>query len=129
MSRKQKTRPEPCSTCPYRQDAPSGLWSEHEYEKLRDYDLPTGSQPFSSFACHSSPAALCAGWVAVHQNRGHEYELLALRIHPAEQPEVTTPLWSSGNEAADHGERDLDHPSDEAKAAAEKVMRKIARRA
>lgn len=31
-----KCRSQPCDTCPYRQDAPSGLWSASEYAKLPD---------------------------------------------------------------------------------------------
>ncbi|MFC6371193.1 DUF6283 family protein [Nonomuraea thailandensis] len=32
----------PCGTCPYRKDAPSGMWSqEMVFDKLRGYDRPT----------------------------------------------------------------------------------------
>ena len=33
---KQEVRSQPCSSCPYRKDVPSGVWAHHEYEKLRD---------------------------------------------------------------------------------------------
>lgn len=29
-----KCRTEPCETCPYRRDVPSGVWSADEYRKL-----------------------------------------------------------------------------------------------
>ena len=104
---------------PYRRDVPSGIWARHEYDKLREYDAITPHQPFGKFACPASPEALCHGWAVVHSNRGHEYELVALRIRgigepPAKIPQVVVPLFSSGNEAADHGIRDLENPSERA---------------
>ena len=83
-----------------------------EYEKLRDYDEPTGYQPFAVFACHATPEHLCHGWAVVHSNRGHEYDLLALRLHGNPSiPEAAVPLFDSGNEAADHGQADNEAPS------------------
>jgi hypothetical protein len=105
----------PCTACPYRQDVPSGLWAENEYEKLRDYDLPTSCQPMASFFCHATPEHICHGWAVVHSNRGHEYDLLALRMWPhGEVPEPGVPLFASGNEAADWGEQGIEEPTDEA---------------
>ncbi len=124
-----KIRPLPCEACPYRRDVPSGVWARHEYEKLRAYDRPTGEQPFATFACHASPQAVCNGWAIVHNSRGHEFELAALRIfHPGEVvPEPVIPLFSSGNEAADWGERELDAPPDESRTMVARLMRKHAR--
>jgi len=70
----------------------------------------------ATFACHATPQAYCHGWAVVHMNRGHERELLALRAWPPEGeiPEPVVPLFASGNEAADHGERDIENPSGEA---------------
>lgn len=118
----------PCTACPYRRDVPSGIWAHHEYEKLREYDNPTGEQPFSVFLCHATPEHLCHGWAVVHSNRGHEYELVALRISPAGPiPEPGVPLLASGNEAADWGQRDVDHPSDEALELAARLIAKYER--
>lgn len=125
-----KIRPEPCSSCPYRRDVPSGLWAFHEYEKLRDYDLPTPEQPFAVFACHATPEAYCCGWAVVHSSRDNEFDLMALRISyrwDQVMPHPNTPLFASGNEAADHGQRDIDTPTDEAKAAVERLTRKYPR--
>ena len=124
-----KVRDMPCSACPYRQDAPSGIWAQHEYDKLREYDAPTGDQPIATFACHATPDHHCHGWAVVHTNRGHEFDLLALRVWPIQGriPEAGVPLFASGNEAADHGERDIDNPSDDAKNAVARLMRKYER--
>ena len=126
---KGTVRAEPCSACPYRQDAPSGLWAHHEYEKLRGYDNPTGDQPWAYFACHATPDHLCHGWAVCHTNRGNEFDLLALRImfpYPA-IPESHVPLFDSGNDAADHGQRDIHNPSPEAQAAVDRLLRKYPR--
>lgn len=128
-----KIRSEPCSACPYRRDVPSGVWAAHEYDKLREYDEPTGSQPFAAFACHATPDHLCNGWAVVHSNRGHEYELLALRMEAgamgalAAIPTPRTELFASGNEAADWGQRDVENPSVESRLAVERLTRKYPR--
>ena len=116
----------PCTACPYRRDVPSGLWASHEYDKLRGYDKPTGEQPFESFACHATPDHLCHGWAVVHTSRGHEYDLLALRVfHPGETiPPSGVPLFASGNDAADWGQQDVDGPSVEAVQAIDRLLTK-----
>lgn len=128
---KDAIRSEPCSSCPYRQDVPSGLWAAHEYEKLRGYDEPTGAQPIAAFACHATPEHFCHGWAVVHSNRGHAYELLALRLRRYDTRNVpvsrTVALWSSGNEAADWGQRDVENPTDEAVERVAKLMAKYPR--
>ena len=50
----------PCGSCPYRRDAPSGIWSREEYEKLPEYDKPTAYQPPQVFMCHRNAGCLCA---------------------------------------------------------------------
>lgn len=123
-----EVRSMPCSSCPYRRDVPSGVWAFEEYEKLRDYDAPTGSQPFAEFGCHATPTALCHGWAVVHSNRGREFELLALRLHgypPIPPPGV--PLFGSGEEAADHGQRDIERPTEEATTTVDRLLRKYER--
>ena len=121
-----KVRPSPCEACPYRRDVPSGLWARQEYEKLRAYDAETPQQPMATFACHATPQAYCHGWAVVHMTRGHDRELLALRVWPPEGglPEPVVPLFASGTEAADHGERDIDDPSGEALRAMSRLVAK-----
>src|SRR5262245_1012072 len=106
-------RSQPCTACHYRRDVPSGVWEFEEYEKLRAYDRPTAEQPFATFHCHVSTEHLCYGWVAVHENRGHDLELIALRIWPTESeiPPKDPSLFDSGDDAADHGQEDCDAPS------------------
>jgi hypothetical protein len=123
-------RKNPCASCPYRRDVPSGIWAREEYDKLVRYDAPTGEQPTQAFACHQ-PAeqgkTLCAGWVAVHGT-----ELLALRLGVAfyqisdEVFDYSTrvPLWKSGAEAREHGLRDLDSPSEQALRLQNKITKK-----
>ena len=56
----------PCGSCPYRRDVPSGVWDESEYHKLPEFDKPTAEQPPRVFMCHQDNDRLCAGWVACH---------------------------------------------------------------
>ena len=122
-------RSQPCSSCPYRQDVPSGVWSFDEYEKLRDYDNETFDQPFAVFACHATPEHLCHGWAVVHTNRGNEYDLIALRIWPPSGgvPEAAVALFESGNDAADHGQAAIDDPDPAAIATQRRLMKKYPR--
>jgi hypothetical protein len=121
-------RSKPCSACPYRQDCPSGLWAAHEYEKLRPYDNITPDQPWAPFMCHATPRAFCNGWAITHTRRGREFDLLALRMNGyPEIPAETEPLFASGNEAADWGQRDIEDPSDEAMETVARLLRKYPR--
>lgn len=127
--------PNPCGSCPYRRDVPSGVWSADEYAKLREYDGPTWSQPPSLFLCHqherdSGQERLCAGWVGCHGGD----ELLALRLAGSSRAmtaddvrasmRYTTPvpLFNSGTEAAEHGMRDIEEPGEEANRVIEKIV-------
>lgn len=121
-------RSEPCNTCPYRRDVPSGVWSVEEYEKLREFDRPMADQPQHAFACHATPEHYCSGWGAVGG-----FDMLALRVracagHPAEWdgviPEPSTALFASHTEAADHGMRDVDAPSIDALTAMDRLFGK-----
>jgi len=101
----------PCGSCPYRRDVPSGIWEQHEYDKLPSYDGPTWAQSPALFMCHQRDGNLCAGWLACHDPR----ELLALRFPHKLDPAVydyTTdvPVFSSGAEARRHGMRDINRP-------------------
>lgn len=116
----------PCQFCPYRRDCPSGVWASEEYERLRLYDAETFVQPTAGFSCHTSPDHLCNGWAIVHSGRGHEHELLALRIRWPDGgiPVAAVPLFASGVEAADHGQADIRTPTVEAVAAINRLIRK-----
>ena len=121
-------RSAPCTACPYRCDVPSGVWAASEYEKLRPYDEPTGEQPFAPFMCHATPEHMCHGWAVVHGNRGHEYDLLALRMRGNPPiPESAVPLFASGNEAADHGQAEIETPSTETLETVDRLLRKYER--
>jgi hypothetical protein len=110
-------RRRPCTSCPYRRDVPSGLWTAEEYDKLPRFDGSIVEQVVAGagavFFCHQQDGHLCAGWVGCHDMR----ENLAIRVHPApidydavltyESPVV---LFGSGAEAAEHGKRDIHHP-------------------
>lgn len=121
--------PNPCESCPYRRDVPSGVWSAQEYDKLRRYDAETYDQPGGLFQCHQhgqddQRARLCAGWVACHG-----VELLALRlaiarrrVDPAVMDYTTrVPVFGSGSEAAAHGMRDIARPGAAARALIDKI--------
>jgi hypothetical protein len=104
---------------------PSGVWAHEEYEKLRRYDKPTGEQPVGAFSCHATPEKLCHGWVVVHTSRGHAFDLLALRLlfEPVHIPAPAVPLFESGNEAADHGQKSIDRPDADALRAMGSLLR------
>lgn len=102
------------------------MWHFDEYEKLREYDRPTGEQPPGGFRCHRSPDMYCAGWAFVHVKYNPPgYELLAFRISP---PEGDLPALShadvfmSGNSAADYGQADIERPSPAARRAIERLI-------
>lgn len=136
-SRPATARPAPCGSCPYRRDAPSGVWDAEEYAKLPTYDGETFEQRPRAFLCHNDAdrpePRLCAGWLGCH---GPE-ELLGVRIGLIEgaiDPSVldfTTdvPLFESGAAAAAYGLADVDAPSPEAVDVVRKVRRAAAARA
>jgi hypothetical protein len=115
--------------CPYRRDVPSGVWSAHEYDKLAEYDRETFSSPPGAFMCHATPEVHCHGWVVVHGRQDHAHEPLAFRLAGIDPSTVEehTPLFSSGAEAAEHGKRDIENPSDEARAVVERLQGKCDR--
>jgi len=119
--------PNPCGSCPYRRDVPSGLWDRSEYRKLPEYDRYTASQPTGMFLCHRQDGRACAGWCGTHDMNNS----LALRLGGAagmiEDPEpfldytTSTPLFNTGGEAARHGMAEVEAPSP----AALKVIAKL----
>lgn len=120
-----KPRPRPCASCPYRQGVPSGVWDESEYVKLPEYDGDTASQSPVGFFCHQADGSVCSGWL------GHRdaYDLLAVRLgvirgqldESCLDYKTDVPLFATGAEAAAHGMRDIEHPSEDA----EETVRKI----
>lgn len=122
----------PCKSCPYRCDVPSGVWAAEEYDKLPAYDgeiidqFRQGGEAL--FLCHQRDGQLCAGWVATH-GAGN---LLALRLHGSKVDdtvwsyETSTPTFSSGREACDHGKREIDAPSEPARRTIGRLVRDIA---
>lgn len=126
----------PCGSCPYRRDAPSGLWDASEYERLPGFDAPTGEQPPGVFMCHQQDGRLCAGWVACHDME----ESLGLRmasviglLTPGEVEQVrayTTdvPVFASGAEAAEHGLAEVHAPGARAVREAARLTRRATRR-
>ena len=125
-----EVRKTPCASCPYRRDVPSGVWAESEYEKLRGYDGSIQEQAeaeaFGVFNCHQGDGQVCAGWAGCHDMSNNLAVRLAARgrnIAPLLEYTTTVPLFSSGNEAADHGEADIGHPSEDAMDTADKIAR------
>jgi hypothetical protein len=116
---------------------PSGVWAESEYEKLPAYDGTTGEQAeagaWGVFCCHSSPDELCSGWshLANQDTLALRAAAAMLGIEPMDVILYRTdvPLWSSHAEAALHGLQDIEHPSDSARAAVEKLLRLLKARA
>ena len=111
----------PCVSCPYRRDVPSGIWDESEYEKIVPFDRDTFAQPPATFLCHQANGSLCRGWLDCHGD-----QLLGLRLSMAKgevDPDAVAraldegpavPVFDSAAEAAQHGRRDIDEPSDDA---------------
>ncbi|QFG10349.1 DUF6283 family protein [Mycobacterium phage DyoEdafos] len=137
MSDVKAPAPNPCGSCPYRRDVPSGIWAAEEYTKLKEYDHDMASQATGLFLCHQHDAGsehqrLCSGWVG---HRGPDH-LLALRLASAfgsmsrEELDHTfdytspVPLFTSGHEAAEHGMRDIDAPDEDAERAIAKIVKR-----
>lgn len=114
----------PCSSCPYRQDVPPGVWDPAEYDLLPRYDAETFEQPTTAFLCHYNNGNLCGGWLAAHDIEG----LLAIRLGirrghiPVEvlDYETDVPCWGSGEQARAYGQR-FEAPSDAARAAIARI--------
>lgn len=133
MSEVRKPAANPCGTCPYRKDVPSGVWHPDEYAKLPPYDNPvTYEQPFGLFLCHQQDGSLCAGWCGTHDMDNNIATRIALSTGHL-SPEVyeavldyTTevPLFASGQEAADHGLAEVDEPSWEARRKIDRLLQK-----
>lgn len=122
----------PCGSCPYRRDVPSGVWDSSEYAKLVAYDADTPHQPTGVFLCHQQNGAVCSGWAGCHDMDGS----LALRLAVAmglmtakvaqAVVDYVSPvrLFRSGAEAAAHGMAEVDEPGEKATRTISKLVRK-----
>lgn len=73
-------RREPCTSCPYRTDAPLGLWSPAEFEALLRND---GDMLGTKYGCHEfnkrpEEAQVCIGWLINQRERN--VPSIALRL-------------------------------------------------
>jgi hypothetical protein len=130
----------PCGFCPYRRDAPSGVWHPSEYAKLPPYDNETAAQPPQVFGCHRQDGRVCGGWAGVHGRQTGARDLISLRFGAmlgavtAEVIEAVhsyvskVPLWGSGAEAAAHGMAQVEAKGPDAERAIDKLQRARARR-
>lgn len=122
----------PCGSCPYRRDVPSGVWSAEEYAKLPPYDNDTPFQPPSAFFCHQQNGRLCAGWVGCH-DMDNSLALRFASLHDTVDEAgfeaaldyvSPVPLWGSGAEAAAHGMAELESPGTPARRTMDKLRAK-----
>lgn len=126
--------PNPCGSCPYRRDVPSGVWEASEYEKLPAYDEETHAQPTGVFLCHQQDGKACAGWVGCHDMQHSLGLRLASGMGLIEDPdafldyETRVPLFDSGMEAAEHGLAGIENPDLEARRVIDKLTAKRERR-
>lgn len=124
---------EPCPSCPYRRDCPSGLWHPDEYAKLPRFDEDADDPHFAEFLCHhTTPAApsLCRGWLSVHAE-SVAVRLAVVRGHVRAKDvraRVRAALFSTGAEAAAHGLRSVARPGRAARAMIRRLEQKISRR-
>ena len=106
----------PCASCPYRTDTPSGVWSAHEYQKLTEYDDDSLEPAFSVFLCHHSTVrdveTVCRGWLSVAADSvAVRVAVLRGEITPKQRDApVTVPLYATGAEAAHAGMVDVEAP-------------------
>lgn len=127
----------PCGSCPYRRDVPSGIWSEEEYDKLPNYDLPTGDQPPNVFLCHQQNGRMCAGWTACHDMEENMGVRLAVSLdqmsvetlEAARDYTTNVPLFSTGAEAKAHGMANVEAPTRETRKAIAKLDARQKRKA
>lgn len=123
----------PCGSCPYRRDVPSGVWSEGEYEKLPPYDnAEMSEQPMGVFMCHQQDGRMCAGWTGCHNMEDNMAVRMAVvterltgdDIDAVLDYQTPVPLWGSGQEARDHGMAELHAPSPKARRTIDNLVRK-----
>lgn len=122
----------PCGSCPYRKDVPSGVWHLSEYLKLITFDRPTAEQPPAVFNCHQQDDTLCSGWVGCHpmeDSLGLKIALVSGFITPDDFQTCVdyvspAPLFDTGTDAAVHGMRNLNDPDEQAHRVMDKLKKK-----
>lgn len=125
----------PCGSCPYRRDVPSGVWDSTEYAKLPPYDRPTSQQPPGVFLCHQQDGRVCAGWAGCHDME----ESLGLGLAAVTGTEAhvveavrdystSVPLFATGAEAAAHGTAESVDPGEKALRTIDKLQGRAAAR-
>jgi hypothetical protein len=85
-----KLATKPCEACPYRKDAPKGLWAPQEFLNLVRNDHAMGN----AFGCHLNSAReeqdVCVGWLADQKRRGvpnvRQRLVLSGEMAPASSP-------------------------------------------
>ncbi|PUB32492.1 hypothetical protein C8K30_1011018 [Promicromonospora sp. AC04] len=100
----------PCGSCPYRRDAPVGLWHPEEAAILSEYDAETWEQPGKLFLCHQENGRICSGWASCHpmeHNLGARMALMTGHLTSDQYDELLSyrtdaDLFESGRQAADH---------------------------
>ena len=78
----------PCGSCPYRKDAPLGLWHPAEFDNLLKQD--GNEMQGAAFGCHATIKAenpsVCAGWLLDQKKRG--IPSIQLRLHLMQNSEA-----------------------------------------
>lgn len=127
----------PCASCPYRKNVPSGVWDAEEYAKLPNYDGETFEQAHGVFICHNGGgiddnSKLCRGWTDCHDGN----HLLALRIAQMEGSQLpdgafeksSTDVFDSGFDAYAHGMTGVDDPDEKAQRLIDSLQTKRAQK-
>lgn len=88
----------PCGDCPYRLDAPRGLWHRDEFTQLvaKDRD-PIGS----IYGCHKQNGRGCVGWLL--NQRARNLPSIALRLALVRGDDAARELHGCIEEAHDGG--------------------------
>jgi hypothetical protein len=119
----------PCNTCPYRKDTPSGIWDREEYNKLPAWDgTEMHEMNIALFLCHSANLAgnkaVCRGWLEVHcENKGVRLNMMSGRITVPCTTPTTAELYESGAAARRAGLRGVRKPSKKANVVINKLAR------
>jgi hypothetical protein len=119
--------PNPCNSCPYRRDTPSGIWAKEEYDKLPAWDEQWGGG--GVFLCHNAPDSLCRGWLEVHhRNIGVRLASCGVKWTAENSEPTKVPLYASGAEARKAGIRGIKNPSKKAIRKIDQILERRARR-
>jgi|HubBroStandDraft_1064217.scaffolds.fasta_scaffold97125_2 hypothetical protein len=83
----------PCKDCPWRTDAPVGVWPRERFLSLA---ATCRGDHFSAFACHGSDRLVCAGWAAVEgeESPGFRFQVI-LGYDPRRLTTGGIPLYDS----------------------------------